>query len=69
MPRLDGFGLLAQLKANPTYREIPVILLTSRAGEKHRHLARQLWAAAYLTKPYYEQDLLATLEQCVGSSR
>jgi len=32
MPRLDGFGLLAQLKANPTYREIPVILLTSRAG-------------------------------------
>ena len=61
MPRLDGFGLLAQIKSLPTCRNIPVIMLTSRSGDKHRRLATQLGAAAYFTKPYQEQDLLQTL--------
>jgi chemosensory pili system protein ChpA (sensor histidine kinase/response regulator) len=63
MPRLDGFGLLAQIKSLPTCRNIPVIMLTSRSGEKHRRLAAQLGASAYFTKPYQEQDLLQTLGQ------
>jgi len=61
MPRLDGFGLLAQIKSLPMCQSIPVIMLTSRSGEKHRRLANQLGAAAYFTKPYQEQDLLQTL--------
>ena len=62
MPRLDGFGVLNRLRSNATLRHLPVALLTSRSGDKYRKLATSLGAAAYLTKPYSEQDLLKTLE-------
>jgi two-component system, chemotaxis family, sensor histidine kinase and response regulator PixL len=62
MPRLDGFGLLTKLKAQPALRHIPVTMLTSRSGEKHRRLATQLGAEAYFPKPYNEQELLRTLQ-------
>jgi two-component system, chemotaxis family, sensor histidine kinase and response regulator PixL len=61
MPRLDGYGFLAQLKAQPDYEALPVAMLTSRGSEKHRQLAANLGAAAYFTKPYNEQFLLKTL--------
>jgi two-component system, chemotaxis family, sensor histidine kinase and response regulator PixL len=61
MPRLDGFGFLAKLKATPSLSQAPVAMLTSRSGEKHRQLATSLGAAAYFAKPYNEQALLATL--------
>ncbi len=63
MPRLDGFGFLAQFKADPTFEQIPVTMLTSRSGEKHRQLAMSLGATAYFSKPYNEQALLQTLRQ------
>lgn len=61
MPRLDGYGFLAQVKALPNYEALPVAMLTSRGSEKHRQLAANLGAAAYFTKPYNEQFLLKTL--------
>jgi two-component system, chemotaxis family, sensor histidine kinase and response regulator PixL len=63
MPRLDGFGVLNRLRSNADLRHLPVALLTSRSGDKYRKLATSLGAAAYLTKPYSEQDLLNTLQQ------
>ena len=63
MPRLDGFGVLNRLRSNASLRHLPVALLTSRSGDKYRKLATSLGAAAYLTKPYSEQDLLKTLQQ------
>ncbi|MBD2022068.1 hybrid sensor histidine kinase/response regulator [Leptolyngbya sp. FACHB-36] len=65
MPRLDGYGFLAQIKANPLYESLPVAMLTSRSGDKHRQLAMNLGAAAYFSKPYNEQELLRTLERLV----
>ena len=62
MPRLDGFGVLNRLRSNASLRHLPVALLTSRSGDKYRKLATSLGAAAYLTKPYSEQDLLKTLQ-------
>ncbi len=62
MPRLDGYGFLTQIKSTPKFRAIPVAMLTSRSGEKHRHLAMSLGASAYFSKPYNEQMLLQTLE-------
>ncbi len=62
MPRLDGFGVLNRLRSNAQLRHLPVALLTSRSGDKYRKLATSLGAAAYLTKPYSEQDLLNTLK-------
>jgi len=63
MPRLDGFGFLARFKADSSFEQIPVTMLTSRSGEKHRQLAMSLGATAYFSKPYNEQALLQTLKQ------
>ncbi|MBD2258019.1 hybrid sensor histidine kinase/response regulator [Pseudanabaena sp. FACHB-2040] len=65
MPRLDGYGFLAQIKAQPVHDLLPVAMLTSRGSEKHRQLAANLGAAAYFTKPYNEQFLLKTLAALV----
>ncbi|NJL87430.1 MAG: hybrid sensor histidine kinase/response regulator [Leptolyngbyaceae cyanobacterium SM1_1_3] len=65
MPRLDGFGFLAKAKADDSLRDIPVIMLTSRSGQKHRQLALSLGATAYFSKPYNEQILLQTLDQLI----
>ncbi len=66
MPRLDGFGVLNRLRSIPHLKHIPIAMLTSRSGEKHRRLANSLGASAYFTKPYSEQDLLTTLNQMVN---
>jgi two-component system, chemotaxis family, sensor histidine kinase and response regulator PixL len=66
MPRLDGFGFLARFKSDPTFEQIPVTMLTSRSGDKHRQLAMSLGATAYFSKPYNEQALLQTLEQLIA---
>lgn len=66
MPRLDGFGFLAKSKALPAFEQIPVVMLTSRSGEKHRQLAMNLGASAYFSKPYNEQELLQTIEQIIN---
>jgi two-component system, chemotaxis family, sensor histidine kinase and response regulator PixL len=68
MPRLDGYGFLAKLKANPDYAHVPVAMLTSRSGDKHRQLALNLGASAYFSKPYNEQDLVRTLNELVTSN-
>ncbi|MGF1537502.1 MAG: response regulator [Elainellaceae cyanobacterium] len=68
MPRLDGYGVLARVKANPTLAHLPIAMLTSRSGDKHRKLAMSLGASAYFSKPYNEQVLLQTLRQIVESA-
>jgi two-component system, chemotaxis family, sensor histidine kinase and response regulator PixL len=65
MPRLDGYGFLAQVKSNPACQHIPIVMLTSRSGDKHRQLAMNLGATAYFSKPFKEQELLKTLQQLV----
>jgi chemosensory pili system protein ChpA (sensor histidine kinase/response regulator) len=65
MPRLDGFGVLARIKSDPAFRELPIAMLTSRSGAKHRQLANSLGAAAYFSKPYNEQELLSTLKTLI----
>ncbi|WP_416669971.1 hybrid sensor histidine kinase/response regulator [Egbenema bharatensis] len=65
MPRLDGYGFLAKVKATPDFEQLPVAMLTSRSGEKHRRLAMNLGATAYFSKPYNEQALLQTLEKLI----
>ncbi|MDX2240101.1 MAG: hybrid sensor histidine kinase/response regulator [Leptolyngbyaceae cyanobacterium bins.302] len=68
MPRLDGFGFLTKFKSNPMFESIPVTMLTSRTGEKHRQLALSLGAAAYFSKPYNEQELLQVLEKLIAQN-
>ena len=61
MPRMNGLEFLNYRLQNPTIAEIPVVILTSRSGDKHRLIAMELGANAYLNKPYLEQQLLATV--------
>lgn len=68
MPRLDGYGFLANRKSIPSAINLPVIMLTSRSGDKHRKLAMSLGAQAYFSKPFREYDLLQTLNRLIESS-
>ena len=58
MPRMDGFELLASLRAHDAYRHLPVIMVTSRSGDKHRQKALGLGVNDYLVKPFVEDALL-----------
>ncbi|WP_144150506.1 response regulator [Paraburkholderia sp. BCC1885] len=59
MPRLDGFGLLRELRGDPELRETPVLLLSARAGEEARVGGLESGADDYLTKPFSARELLA----------
>ena len=63
MPRMDGYSFLSKLRSMPKLMEIPVTMLTSRSGEKHRSLAMNLGATAYFSKPYQERVLLKSLAE------
>lgn len=58
MPRMDGFELLTSLRGQQKHRETPIVMITSRAGDKHRRKAAELGATEYLTKPFRDQELL-----------
>ncbi|HEY0197130.1 MAG TPA: Hpt domain-containing protein [Rhodanobacter sp.] len=71
MPRMDGYELATHMKADPRLRDVPIIMITSRSGDKHRQRAFDIGVERYLGKPYQEADLLAqigeVLEQRVGA--
>jgi two-component system, chemotaxis family, sensor histidine kinase and response regulator PixL len=69
MPRLDGYGVLEALRADETFENLPIVMLTSRNSEKHRTLAMNLGASAYFSKPYTEPELLRSLKSLIENSR
>ena len=68
MPRMNGYELMAHLRQDPATRRIPVMVLTSRAGAKHKERAMKEGAAAFLTKPVQEEQLLAAVTELIGES-
>ena len=54
MPRMDGYELATAMKADPRLRDVPIIMITSRTGEKHRQRAFEIGVERYLGKPYQE---------------
>lgn len=77
MPRMDGYELATHMKADPRLRDVPIIMITSRSGDKHRQRAFDIGVDRYLGKPYQEADLLAQIgevleqrvEQRVGAEQ
>jgi chemotaxis protein histidine kinase CheA/ActR/RegA family two-component response regulator len=65
MPRMDGYELIATVRAQEQYRTLPLVVLTSRAAAKHQQRAMQLGASAYVVKPYQDEELLGTLKSLV----
>ena len=58
MPRMDGYEFLATLRGLPETKDAPVVMVTSRAGQKHRDKAFSLGASDYLVKPYQDEQLI-----------
>jgi chemosensory pili system protein ChpA (sensor histidine kinase/response regulator) len=65
MPRMDGFELLRAMRSTQRFAKIPVAMLTSRSGEKHRKMAMELGANQYFTKPYSEALLLEAIPKLI----
>ncbi len=63
MPRMDGYGLVSTIRKTAGLSHIPVIFITSRAGEKHRQKAAELGIDEYLTKPFADAELTETVER------
>ena len=68
MPRMNGYELMSHLRQDPATRRIPVLVVTSRAGAKHRERAMKEGAASFLTKPVQEEQLLAVVEELMNSA-
>jgi chemosensory pili system protein ChpA (sensor histidine kinase/response regulator) len=69
MPRLNGYALIEDLRRRPATREVPVIVMTTRAGEKHAGLARRLGVQHYITKPVNEQSFVRIVESVAAGER
>ena len=65
MPRMNGLELLSNLQKDEKLKQIPVAMLTSRGAAKHRQMAKDLGAKAYLTKPYTEKDLMDVAQKLI----
>ncbi len=68
MPVLNGFDLLGRIRAHSAWYTIPVVMLTSRTGDRHRQKAMSLGANAYLGKPVTPTELLSGIESLLPSS-
>jgi chemosensory pili system protein ChpA (sensor histidine kinase/response regulator) len=66
MPRMDGFEVARQVRASEPLRGLPIAMITSRSGDKHREKALGLGVNRYLGKPYQEEVLLSVVEELLG---
>src|SRR5262245_54282759 len=69
MPRMDGYEFLATIRGQKGYATLPIVMLTSRGGEKHREKAGALGATDYLVKPFQEDALTERVERLIQTSR
>ena len=69
MPRMDGYELATAMKADPRMRDVPIIMITSRTGDKHRQRAMDLGVERYLGKPYQEVELMRNVFELLKLER
>jgi len=68
MPRMDGFEVINLVRHNPRLSELPIIMITSRTGEKHRERAYGAGVNGYMGKPFQEQILLENIAELLEAS-
>jgi chemosensory pili system protein ChpA (sensor histidine kinase/response regulator) len=66
MPRMDGYELATQMKADERLAGVPIIMITSRTGDKHRQRAFDIGVDRYIGKPYQENDLIVQINDVLG---
>ncbi|MDH3979432.1 MAG: Hpt domain-containing protein [Gammaproteobacteria bacterium] len=67
MPRMDGFELATHMRNDERLRDVPIIMITSRTGDKHRDRALAIGVNQYLGKPFQEADLLDSIHDIIGA--
>lgn len=68
MPRMDGFEVLTYLRSTEKFMKTPVMMVTSRSGEKHRNRALEIGANEYCGKPYQEKYVLQMIQQLLNNT-
>ena len=66
MPRMDGYELATQMKADARLQNVPIVMITSRTGDKHRQRAMDIGVDRYLGKPYQEPELMRNVFELLG---
>jgi len=66
MPKLDGFGVLEAVRADPAVQATPILLLTAKGREADRKKGLGLGADAYLAKPFSTHELVAKVQDLLG---
>ena len=69
MPRMDGFELATHMRNDTRLKHVPIIMITSRTGDKHRHHADQIGVNDYLGKPYQESELLEAIQKLIDARK
>jgi chemosensory pili system protein ChpA (sensor histidine kinase/response regulator) len=69
MPRMDGFDLTRNVRADEKLKNIPIIMITSRTADKHRNYAFEIGVNNYLGKPYQEDELLQLVGEYTKAKR
>ena len=69
MPRMDGFEVTNLVRHHDIHQDLPIIMITSRTGEKHRERAFSLGATHYMGKPFQEAELLANIESLIAEKQ
>ena len=69
MPRMDGYELATAMRADARYKAVPIVMITSRSGDKHRQRAFEIGVQRYLGKPYQELDLMRNVYDLLGIAR
>lgn len=67
MPRMDGIELVAELRALPSYRLTPLLLLTTESSPQRKQEGKQAGATGWMVKPFNPDQLLATLSRVLGN--
>ncbi|HKQ30588.1 MAG TPA: response regulator, partial [Burkholderiales bacterium] len=69
MPRMDGYELTQRVRGDERLQHVPIIMITSRAGAKHRQKAIELGVDLYMSKPYQEDELFNNIDSLIASGR
>ena len=66
MPRMDGYEVATHVRNDPRLKDLPIIMITSRSGAKHRDKAMEIGVNKYLGKPYQEDDLMENIRDVIA---
>lgn len=67
LPNRSGYDILSDLRADPQTRDLPVLMLTARGQKKDKEMAERVGASRFMTKPFSNAEVLASVRELAGS--